>query len=173
MRVCHTYSKNIGSPCCPGSQKGLPRTPPEQLIKQIWYNEYFLFLCGISQQVEHFFASLVQAASLVMEGVEAHSCGVRLAAETKMYLGDTDMIIIYQVVLRTKASIICFDSRFRCMICCLAWALGASEKTRVVCAGGKGEGEVTGGEREEGRHRGARFNWVLVAWGVGVSERKF
>ena len=31
MRVCHTYSKNIGSPCCPDSQKGWPRTPPEQL----------------------------------------------------------------------------------------------------------------------------------------------
>ena len=55
-----------------------------------------------------------------MEGVEAHSCGVRLAAEKKMYLGDTDMITIYQLVLRTKASIICFDSRFRCKICCLA-----------------------------------------------------
>ena len=33
MRVCHTYSKNTGSPCCPGSQKGWPRTPPEQLIE--------------------------------------------------------------------------------------------------------------------------------------------
>ena len=55
-----------------------------------------------------------------MDGVEAHSCGVRLAAEKKIDLGDTGMMIIYQLVLRTKASIICFDSRFRCMICCLA-----------------------------------------------------
>ena len=31
----------------------------------------------------------------MMDGVEAHSCGVRLAAKWKMDLGDTNMIIIY------------------------------------------------------------------------------
>ena len=40
------------------------------------------------------------------------------------------------------------------------------EKVWVGSACVEREGEVTGGEGEEGGHRGASLNWVLVAWGA-------
>ena len=46
----------------------------------------------------------------------------------------------------------------------LALALRNIKELRLLCAGVQGEGEVTGGEGEEGRLGGAGAHWVLVPW---------